>query len=178
MKSHSHNEIPHISQRSSLHHLLIAIAPLFILLSSQCTTLAGSATWAPSSGATAAYWNVASNWSPMIVPNGAADTATFAQNFTRSVFVSADIEVNGITFASSMFPSAYAITANPGVVLRMSGVGVTNNSGVTQNFVTAVNASAAGAIVFSNNATAGASVIFTNNAGTATVAGGATGFLG
>ena len=111
------------------------------------------------------------------MPNGSMDTATFAQNFTRSVFISANIEVNGITFPSVMFPSAYTITADPGVALNITGAGITNSSGLTQNFVTGVSASNSGAVYFRNSATAGTSTIFTNNGGTGPHVGGSTVFL-
>jgi len=113
----------------------------------------------------------------MVVPNGSMDTATFAQNFTRSVFISANIEVNGITFPSVMFPSAYTIPADPGVALNITGAGITNSSGLTQNFVTGVSASNSGAVYFRNSATAGTSTIFTNNGGTGPHVGGSTVFL-
>src|SRR5437868_12003523 len=122
----------------------------------------GSATWAPSSGATVGDWNTASNWSPATVPNGSADTATFAHSFTTGVSISANVQVNGITFASSMFPSAYTISVNPStfVALFISGVGITNNSGLTQNFAAGVgstSSSNAAAIELGNSATAAAS---------------------
>jgi autotransporter-associated beta strand protein len=146
------------------------------------SALAGSATWAPSSGATVGDWNTASNWSPQTVPNKLIDgidaTATFAHSFTTGVSIAAHVEVNGITFASSMFPSAYTISVNPStfVSLFISGVGITNNSGLTQNFVTGVgstSSSNAAAIEFGNSATAGTSTVFTNNGATATNASGA-----
>jgi autotransporter-associated beta strand protein len=61
----------------------------------------------------------------------------------------------------------YTITASPGLTLTISGVGIVNNSGTTQNFVTAVDASGgAGTIVFSNSATAGSNVSIFNPGGT------------
>jgi autotransporter-associated beta strand protein len=104
-------------------------------------------------------WNTAANWTPMGVPNGPADIATFGLSNTTDVSISADTEVNGITFTSAA-TNPYTITASLGLTLTISGVGITNNSGVTQNFVTAVDASGSfGTIVFSNSATAGNSSI-------------------
>jgi autotransporter-associated beta strand protein len=116
-------------------------------------------------------WNDANNWTPMTVPNGPADTATFAHSFTTGVSLSAVTQVRDINFVSSMFPSAYTITVGSTFSLTISainGTGITNDSGVTQNFV--ANADAAGnfgAILFSNSATAGASTAFTNHGATA-----------
>ena len=64
--------------------------------------------------------------------------------------------------------SNFTITTSPALVLTISGVGITNNSGVTQHFVTAVGAFAGlGRIVFNNNATAGSLTSITNTAGAA-----------
>ncbi len=82
-------------------------------------------------------WNTAANWTPMGVPNGPADTATFGLSNTTDVSISADTEVNGIIFTSAA-TNPYNITATPGLTLTISGAGITNNSGTTQNFVTAV----------------------------------------
>jgi autotransporter-associated beta strand protein len=97
------------------------------------------------------------------VPNGAADTPTFALSNTTNVSISANTEVNGITFTAAA-TNPYTITANPGLTLTISGVGITNNSGTTQNFVTAVNgAGNVSQVFFANSATAGSSTLFTNN---------------
>src|SRR5205823_13665885 len=100
-------------------------------------------------------------------PNGAADTATFnlATTFT-SVGISADTEVAAITF-SNLATNPYRITVAPAVALTISGAGITNNSGITQNFVTAVDGSGNfGTINFTNSATAGSNTSFTNNGST------------
>src|SRR5947207_15346165 len=100
---------------------------------------AGSAAW---SGQLNSNWNVFENWSPQTVPNGPSDTATLGSTFNRSVYLSANTEVNGITFPTNPFPRAvnYGITINPGPTLTLSGTGITNNSGKAQNFLTATNA--------------------------------------
>ena len=125
---------------------------------------AGDATWdqTPTSG----DWNTATNWTPATVPNGSADTATFGVSNTTDVSISANTTVNGITFTSAAM-NPYTITASPGFTLTISGVGITNNSGVTQNFVTAGHGPAnRGQIVFNNSATAGSITTFTNNGST------------
>ncbi len=107
-------------------------------------------------------WNTAANWTPMGVPNGPADTATFGLSNTIDVSISADTEVNGIIFTSAA-TNPYNITATPGLTLTISGAGITNNSGTTQNFVTAVDGTGnRGQIVFTNSAIAGTSTMFTN----------------
>ncbi len=113
-------------------------------------------------------WNTAANWTPMGVPNGPADIATFALSNTTGVSISTNTEVNGITFTSAA-TNPYTITASAGFTLTLSGIGITNNSGITQNFATALG----GEIRFTNSATAGSSGI-TNNGGT--VSGQAGGF--
>ena len=122
---------------------------------------ASSATWDlnPGSG----DWNTAANWTPMTVPNGPADIATFALSNTTNVSISANTEVNGITFTPAA-TNPYSITASAAFTLRITGTGITNNSGRTQHFITPVGANGEfGLIVFSNSATAGNSTMFTNN---------------
>src|SRR6266487_3198802 len=82
-------------------------------------------------------WNTAANWTPIGIPIGPADTATFALSNTTDVSISVDTEVNAITFTSAA-TNPYTITANPALTLTISGTGITNNSGTTQKFVTGV----------------------------------------
>src|SRR5262245_41919912 len=112
--------------------LFLAIVAL-LLVSTQGVIFAGSASW----NDTGSDWNTNSDWTPNTgFPNGAADTATFnlANTFT-AVGISANIEVASITF-SNLATNPYTITVNPAVTLTISGTGITNNSGTTQNFVT------------------------------------------
>ena len=90
---------------------------------------ADSAQWNlnPTSG----DWNTAANWTPMTVPNGPADIATFALSNTTNVSISEDTEVNGIIFTSAA-TNPYSITVNSGLTLTLSGTGITNNSGIAQ----------------------------------------------
>jgi Passenger-associated-transport-repeat/VPDSG-CTERM motif len=122
---------------------------------------ADSATWDlnPGSG----DWNTAANWTPMTVPNASTDTAIFDLSHRSNISVSADTQVNSIVFDSGA-TSPFTITASPGFTLTLSGTGITNNSGTTQNFATAVNgAGSVGLILFKNTATAGSETSFTNN---------------
>jgi autotransporter-associated beta strand protein len=115
----------------------------------------------------------------MTVPNGTADTATFALSNITNVWISADTEVGEIMFSPGA--SAYAITASPVAPqptfrLILSGVGITNNSGTTQTFVTSNTASGFGNITFLNGATAGSSDVFMNSGTTGNARYGATYF--
>jgi autotransporter-associated beta strand protein len=139
----------------------LAAVMLLLLLSAASTAFAGSATWNlnPGSG----DWNTASNWTPMTVPDGSGDIATLDLSNTTSVSLSANTEVGGIVFTQAAIHS-YTINASPGFTLILSGAGITNNSGATQNFATGVNAvGSAGFILFKNAATAGSETFFTNN---------------
>jgi hypothetical protein len=106
---------------------------------------AGSATWKANPGS--GTWNTAANWTPATVPNGAADTATFAFSNIRSVFFAADTEVNGIVFNAGASPFTFI---NQAPTVTISGKGITNNSGIVQNFTPGP-----GQIIFTNSATAG-----------------------
>jgi len=124
---------------------------------------AGSATWNlnPGSG----DWNTAGNWTPMTVPNGPGNIATFGLSNSTDLSISSNTEVNSMVF--NPVASAFAITVNPSLTLTISGAGITN-PGITQNFVTAANgAGDFGHISFTNSATAGTSTMFTNEGGIA-----------
>jgi hypothetical protein len=143
---------------------LCSIATLGLMLCID-TTFAGSAQWDlnPTSG----DWNTATNWTPATVPNGSGDTATFDVSNTTAISISATTTVNGITFHPSA--SSFTIIASPSLFLIFSGVGILNNSGSTQNFVTAVDTdNNRGFIVFENSATAGSGTLFTNSGGLVT----------
>jgi len=145
----------------SRHFLIVTILTFFAVGS----VFAGSGSWLtmPVNG----NWNSAPNWTPTTVPNGPSDTATFDSSTVTDISTSADTEVHGIVFNPGA--SAFTITTRP-KVLTIGGAGVINNSGVTQNFVTAVTQSPfdVGRIVFTNNATAGSMTVFTNNGDSAT----------
>lgn len=138
---------------------LAALLPAMLLFGIQ-TSQAGSAKWRtnPASG----DWNTATNWTPATVPNGAADTAMFGVSNTTGVSTSANTEVNRTVFKAGA--SGFTITTTPTVTFTISGVGITNLSGTTQNFVTTVDgAGNQGTIDFRNSATAGTLTNFTNN---------------
>jgi autotransporter-associated beta strand protein len=138
-------------------------AASLLLLVLWSSAQAGSATWDlnPVSG----DWNTAANWTPITVPNGSGQTATFALSNTTAVSISATTIVDGITFAPGA--SAFTITSSPSFfpILTLSGAGITNNSGRIQDFVTPAASQDFAQIVFSNSATAGSSTSFTNSGG-------------
>src|SRR2546421_632553 len=89
--------LPSSRPRLRLPLLFVIVATLLLLLlSTASSTFANSATWKtnPATG----DWNHAANWIPRTIPNGPSDTATFATSNTTNVFLSANIEVNGIVF--------------------------------------------------------------------------------
>jgi autotransporter-associated beta strand protein len=133
---------------------------------------ADSAQWNlnPTSG----DWNTAANWTPMTVPNGPGDTATFDFSDMTNVSTSANTEVNSIIF-TPVGTNPYTITTGHDATFTISGAGIVNNSGIAQNFVT--NGGQFGQISFTNNATAGSSTIFINNHGTDNFLGGHTYFF-
>src|SRR5437016_6218357 len=134
-----------------------AAAILTLLLSTASSSFAGSATWKQSPASD--DWFTATNWKQRTIPNGPGDTATFASSNQTSIDIVFDTEVNGIVFKPGA--SAFTIATNPQVspTVTISGVGITNNSGIVQNFV--LNPGAAQ--MFLNSATAGSLTAFTNN---------------
>ena len=160
-----------------MNKLIVAAIRCSLMLLLPAVAYPDSAQWDlnPSSG----DWNTAANWTPMTVPNGSTDIATFAVSNTTNVSISANTEVSGITFTAAA-TNPYTITASAAFTLIISGTGITNNSGSTQQFVTAVGANGEfGLILFTNSATAGNSTMFTNNGGTVSgAAGGSTVFRG
>ena len=110
-----------------------AAAILTFLLSTTNSSFAGSATW--KANAANAEWFTANNWVQGTIPNAPGDTATFASSNRTSIDIPFDVEVNGIVFNPGA--SAFTIASNPAAVpvITISGVGITNNSGIVQHFV-------------------------------------------
>ena len=99
---------------------------------------------------------------PPTIPNGPSDTATFAASNTTGVSLSANTAVNRIVFNAGA--SAFTITVGPTLMLTVSGVGIANNSGTTQNLVTTADITGTrGTIQFRNSATVGNLTVFANN---------------
>ncbi|CAN7152676.1 autotransporter-associated beta strand repeat-containing protein [Bosea sp. LjRoot9] len=100
-------------------------------------------------------WNTAANWAgPANVPDTAGETAVFQGAIAPAALaISASTTVGGITYDAGA--QAYTITV--GNTLALTGAGVVNNSGVTQNFVI----SAGQGVVFGGAADAGSNVVYT-----------------
>src|SRR5437867_3629854 len=133
-----------------------AAAILTLLLSTVSSSFAGSATW--KSNPATGDWFTATNWTPRTVPNGPGDTATFASSNQTGPFIAFDTEVNGIVFkpGASAFTIVNAPLTSPTLII--SGAGITNNSGIVQNFAFEFGSAQ---ILFLNSATAGSLTAFT-----------------
>jgi autotransporter-associated beta strand protein len=155
---------------------LVGILPLCLLLLGVQSSRAHSATWNlnPSNG----DWNRAANWTPATVPDGPSDIATFALSNVTGISFSHDFEfeVNEIVFEAGASPFIITLSSPDFIpFLFIEGVGITNNSGITQNFVTP----GTGTVRFFGSATAGSLTTFTNMASKlAFEAGGSTDFFG
>ena len=147
----------------------VVLSMLVCLLFSIGHVFGGSATWNlnPSND----FWEDASNWTPATVPNGPNDTATFGvSNITNPLisYPGDEYELNGIVFdaGASQFTISVASYASYDFFLTITGVGITNNSGVTQYFVAEEDLGGGenGVIQFKNSATAGDLTVFTAQA--------------
>jgi autotransporter-associated beta strand protein len=138
--------------KSFLCFLPATTAILLLFFAGVCSSFAGSATWLtnPANG----DFNAANNWTAGGPPNGSADSATFATSNTRNLTITGATQLNGIVFNPGA--SAFTIT-NLTPTLTISGVGITNNSGIVQNFKPGP-----AEIDFINSASAGSSTLFTN----------------
>ena len=155
-----------VAMKSPILPCAIILALSFGALS---IVLADSATWNldPASG----DWNTATNWTPASVPNRPGDIATFDASTTAAVSLSKRTVVNEIVFNPGA--SAYTVTATTRSKLTLSGVGITNNSGVTQNFATTSfeGDQSLDVILFTGYASAGEDTVFTNNDGIGSLSG-------
>jgi len=120
----------------------------------------GSATWDlnPATG----VWNTPANWTPETVPHLPPDVATFSVSNVTDITIKSSVEVGAVDFTAGASP--FTVSAIPGVTLTISGAGVSNASGIGQNFATSDNSNGAGTIVFMGSATAGDGNTYTNNA--------------
>jgi len=147
----------------------------FAILALACNAYAGSATW--STSPTSGDWNTTANWMPNTVPNGSGDTATFGSSNVTDVSFSSSVEVNSIVFASD----ASEFTILPDGLkhfLTISGVGLVNNSGVQQTFVSSLTGFSGRGITFKGTAGAGNVTSFISNGGAQGTPGGLISFYG
>jgi hypothetical protein len=106
--------------------LIVAAIRCSLMFLVPTVTYAISAQWDldPISG----DWNTAANWTPIGVPNGPSDVATFDLSQTTDVSISVNTEVNSIIFTSAA-TNPYTISVSFGFTLTLSGTGIINNSG-------------------------------------------------
>jgi hypothetical protein len=152
------------------------ILAVLALVASAQALQAGSATW--NLNPTSNDWNTAENWTPTTIPSSETDVATFTVSNTTGVKCGdapggggTTTIVGDIVFTEGA--SAYTITVTPVFdnifpsILAIYGAGITNNSGVVQNFVAANSGTtkASARIYFNGSSTAGDNVIITNQGG-------------
>jgi autotransporter-associated beta strand protein len=121
--------------------------------------LAGSATW--NLNPTSTDWFTANNWTPVTVPNGSSDVATFATSSQTAVSLSFSrdlvLQLSAIQFAVGASPFAIALSRWPTTV-EINGIGIVNESGIEQNILLAENAS----LAFHESAVVGDLITITN----------------
>jgi autotransporter-associated beta strand protein len=144
---------------------LAALLPVvFLLLTIQSGHAQhGSATW--SSDGSENLWGSLSDWTPQVIPNGPEDIATFANSSTTyvdfDIFNDPTITLDSIHFVSGA--DAFTI-ANYSASMFFEGVGVINDSGVTQSFIT-TGASGESRYYFDGTSSAGTLTAYTMQGG-------------
>src|SRR5205085_6810139 len=93
----------------------------------------GSATW--NLNPTTGDWNTAANWTPATVPNGPNDVATFGVSTITSITIPESFEVDSMVFNPGA--SSFTIGNDKHVSFTVSGAGIINNSGLTENLLVA-----------------------------------------
>jgi outer membrane autotransporter protein len=157
------------------------LLPAFVLILTIESSRADKFTWSPPP-LSLGFWNDDANWTPMHAPNGSTDTAVFGSSNITLVSISGlnlppnPTVVDGIEFNAGA--SAFTITVDGAyplssrLTLNISGVGIMNNSGIIQKFVTTGTdlslpsfGTGGGTISFFNSSTAGSNVRITNEGG-------------
>ena len=149
---------------------------MLVLLLSVRILYAGSTTW--KLNPTSNDWNTAENWTPETIPSSETDVATFSASNTTNLICGdapggegTSTIVGDVVFTEGA--GAYTITIRPVFdnifpsIIEFHRGGITNNSGVVQNFVAANSGTtkASGRIYFMNSASAGENVVITNEGG-------------
>jgi hypothetical protein len=129
-------------------------------LSLSNAAFAGSATWKANPSTN--DWNTAANWSPATIPNAPEDMAKFGSSSITDVSISSEAPVGGIIFNRGA--SAFTLTVGSPTGFVDFGVhgDITNNSGKTQNLITATSTNGSGGIFFFGGATVGDMIVITN----------------
>jgi autotransporter-associated beta strand protein len=136
------------------------LLPAIGLLLFSSNLRADSGTWLPNPGNS--DWNNGANWTSGTPPS---DVATFDVSSQTSVVITAYTGVDSIVFDPGA--NSFTITSSVSDAFNFDGDGITNNSGVVQNFVAATNdAGSGGGFVFYDG-TVGPNVVFTTYARTA-----------
>ena len=165
---------PRLVRKTFLQTILVVA----ISLLAPIVAHADSATWNlnPTSG----DWNTAANWTPMAVPNGPSDTATFALSNVTNISVSADTEVNTVTLlqfglhdpCSSTFAAHYQWPGSVGVGelvtfgdFSNSGTILLSNSSTAGNCDFRINMG--GAAIFTGTSSAGSAYLYQEGGGSA-----------
>jgi autotransporter-associated beta strand protein len=162
-----------------MHSVIKQFIAAIALIASACTLEGGSATW--NLNPVNNHWSKGANWTPATVPYGENDVATFGASNVTDVMLGYLPDtgypfnvVAEIIFAEGA--SAYTITLSPGrdynTSLQFYGAGITNNSGVVQNFVAKRSSTTnSGRISFYGAASAGENVVIINQGGNDTFGG-------
>jgi autotransporter-associated beta strand protein len=154
--------------------LVVRLLAVVAILATAQTLYGGSATW--NLNPVNNHWGKAANWTPATVPYGDNDVATFGASNVTDIMLGdtpdgyATTVVAEISFAQGA--SAYTIILSPlaqngyFTQLVFMGAGITNNSGVVQNFVAATSSTRnSGQFFFLQSASAGENVVITNEGG-------------
>jgi autotransporter-associated beta strand protein len=128
-------------------------------------------------GGSGTWDNSTTNWTNSAGTTSAAWTGATGIFSAGSGTVTVGANVSAASFGFVPGAGAYTINVNPTFTLTISGTGLSNTSGTTQNLATLTNSSGqAGTIAFTNGASAG-NVTITNNGATGTAgSGGSTTF--
>ncbi len=159
----------HLRNSQRIYPLLLGCAVFCLTI---ITTRAGSATWNlnPTSG----DWNTAANWTPATVPDAPGDIATFASSNTTGVSLSSSTVVDRVVFAPGA--DAFTLTIGQSLVFTIAGAGITNGSGLTQNFAVTIEPGTfsddEAKLRFNGHATIGDAVQLSNGGGSGGGAGG------
>ena len=152
---------------SPRHPLSALLLCGLLLLIPNAPAQAGSATWNlnPTSG----DWFNTTNWTPATIPDGPTQIATFRASGITDVTMHPSPtgfdQLDSIVFQNGASP----FTIRP-QFLEVGGAGISNLSGLTQNFVNDVYLNSISLLVgsritFSGNASAGVQCTYTNNPG-------------
>ena len=146
-------------------------AAVVALVLCTCTAKAGSATW--NLNPVTNQWNDPQNWTPITVPYGENDVATFETSNVTDVMLGVTPNGDaGNVVGSIVFPptaSVYTITMSAVYgqtsYIAFNGAGIINKSGITQNLVAANSGTApidSARIYFDNSSSAGENIVITN----------------